>query len=365
MAPSRPPKPQLLTALLALCLVLTGCSSPTVEPEAPDDDGADATGGQAAEADSRPTYAPIPANARGPAIDSAKGYLVEEIEDGLYWVTDGIYQVIFLTTGQGVIVIDAPPNLAAALPAAIAETTLEPVTHVVYSHTHADHIAAAGIFSSPTVEFIAHEATAAHLATQNDPGRLVPYGTFVGGGPVPEPTITFAESYTLTVGSQTIELHDLGPAHEPGNLFIWAPAQKVLMLVDVIFPGWAPFFDLAIAEDVPAFLAAHEQVLEFEFETFVGGHMTRLGTRADVERQQEYVLDLRQNAATALQTVDLMALVAELGMENPWALFGTYLDDVAVECARLTSDAWVGRLGGVDVVAHSHCGVMVESLRVD
>ena len=36
---------------------------------------------------------------------------VREINNGLYWVTDGTYQVMFLTTGKGVIAVDAPPNL--------------------------------------------------------------------------------------------------------------------------------------------------------------------------------------------------------------------------------------------------------------
>jgi len=55
--------------------------------------------------------APLPDAARGPAIDFTKGYLVEEIKDGLYWVTEGAYNTIFLTTGEGVIVVDAPPTI--------------------------------------------------------------------------------------------------------------------------------------------------------------------------------------------------------------------------------------------------------------
>ena len=38
----------------------------------------------------------IPENAKGPAIPS-KGYLVEEIRDGLYWVTDGVYNTMSLS----------------------------------------------------------------------------------------------------------------------------------------------------------------------------------------------------------------------------------------------------------------------------
>jgi hypothetical protein len=42
----------------------------------------------------------IPEKAKGPAIPS-KGYLVEEIRDGLYWVTDGVYNTMFLVSDEG------------------------------------------------------------------------------------------------------------------------------------------------------------------------------------------------------------------------------------------------------------------------
>src|SRR5690349_20651698 len=41
--------------------------------------------------------------------------------------------------------------------------------------------------------------------------------------------------------------HYKGVNHERGNILIYAPTQKVLMLVDVVFPDWVPFRDLAIA----------------------------------------------------------------------------------------------------------------------
>ena len=53
----------------------------------------------------------IPNMAKGPAINPAKGYLVQEIRDHLYWVTDGSYNTMFLVTDKGVIVVDAPPTI--------------------------------------------------------------------------------------------------------------------------------------------------------------------------------------------------------------------------------------------------------------
>src|SRR3712207_8781371 len=51
-----------------------------------------------------------------------------------------------------------------------------------------------------------------------------------------------------------------------GNIFIHVPRQRVLMLVDVIFPGWVPFSHLALSMNVPGFIKAHEQALSYEFE---------------------------------------------------------------------------------------------------
>ena len=168
-----------------------------------------------------PSVAPIPNAAFGPAIPQDKGYLVEEIGDGLYWLTEGIYQVMFLTTSEGVIVVDAPPSIGENLLKAVAEVTDEPITHVIYSHSHADHIGASGMFPRDAT-YIAHEETAAQLERSNDPDRAFPYGVFVGGSGVPIPTVTFSDNFTLEVGNQTLELSYMGPAHEPGNIFIYA-----------------------------------------------------------------------------------------------------------------------------------------------
>jgi glyoxylase-like metal-dependent hydrolase (beta-lactamase superfamily II) len=294
--------------------------------------------------------APVPEAARGPAIPET-GYLVEEIQDGLYWVTDGAYQAMFLTTGEGVILVDAPPSLGPKLAQAIADVTDEPVKYVVYSHHHADHVGAAGQFAE-TATYIGHEATAALLSRDNDPNR-------------PVPTVTFADSYELTLGDQTLQLDYHGSNHEPGNIFIYAPKQKVLMVVDIVFPGWVPFVDLALAEDIPGFIAAHDQIPAYDFDTFIGGHLTRLGTREDVETAKEFVLDVKANAAEALQTVDFMAIAQHVGFENQWALFDAYLGAVAHTCAEATIPKWQDRLGGADVFTEGHCWAMMESLRVD
>ncbi len=300
-------------------------------------------------------FAPVPQAAMGPMVDQQMGYLVEELGDGLYWLTEGVYHTMFLTTGEGVIIVDAPPRIGENILKAVASVTDEPITHVIYSHTHSDHIGAAGLYPAG-VTIIAQEATAAHLAAKNDANR-------------PVPTQTFADSLTLSVGSQTLQLDYHGVNHEPGNIFIYAPKQKVLMVVDIVFPGWTPFPDLALAEDVDGYIAAHDQILGYDFDHYIGGHINRLGTRSDVEIQKEYFNDIVQAAGKANGAMDFDAAFGEAkergGENNTWAFVKILFDNIARQCADEVEAKWGDRLGGVDIFTFDHCWKISEHQRID
>src|SRR5258706_3720419 len=88
------------------------------------------------------TVGSIPEAARGPARDLSGGLAVEEIGDRLFLVTDGDYQAMVADTGHGVVAFDAPWGKEYL--AAIRRVSPAPVTRVVYSHSHYDHIGGAG-----------------------------------------------------------------------------------------------------------------------------------------------------------------------------------------------------------------------------
>ena len=71
---------------------------------------ASSRGSGAVSADALPDYAPVPRSALGPAVND-QGYYVGRVERNLYWVTDGTYQSAFLTTPDGVVLLDAPPTI--------------------------------------------------------------------------------------------------------------------------------------------------------------------------------------------------------------------------------------------------------------
>jgi glyoxylase-like metal-dependent hydrolase (beta-lactamase superfamily II) len=286
-----------------------------------------------------------------PAIPPEKGYFVQEIRGGLYWVTDGLYNTIFLVSSQGVIAIDPLPNLGERYLKAIAEVTDKPITHVIYSHEHTDHIGASYLFPKSAV-YIAQKKTGEILARRNDPRR-------------PVPTLTFDETYTLAVGDQTVVLDYKGPNHESGNIFIYAPRQKVLMLVDVIYPGWMPYKNLGIAEDVPGYIEAHHDALSYDFDTFVGGHVDRLGTRADVETSLELVTDLQNTVTAEVKKLAFPVYLKQISSsKHRWERHNDYELALVDNCYDQLFQKWNSRLRGGNSYLKDNCWQMLESLAV-
>src|SRR5678815_1111376 len=85
-------------------------------------------------------YQEVNESAKGPSIDPQKGYRLQKLGAGLYMITDNAYQSMFMVYEKGVVVVDAPPPFAQNIRRAIAEVTDKPITHLIYSHSHADHI---------------------------------------------------------------------------------------------------------------------------------------------------------------------------------------------------------------------------------
>ena len=96
--------------------------------------------------------------------------------------------------------------------------TNKPITHLIYSHAHLDHIGAAGIFPD-NVTIVAQQETADEL--QSNEHRFKHTSAIP-----PVPTMTFPKNMTMQVGNQTLELDYYGNNHLPGNIFIYAPKQK-------------------------------------------------------------------------------------------------------------------------------------------
>jgi glyoxylase-like metal-dependent hydrolase (beta-lactamase superfamily II) len=301
-----------------------------------------------------PDYAPIPKSALGPALNE-QGYYVGRVERNLYWVTDGVYQSAFLTTRDGVVLLDAPPTIGNNLRRAVDEMAAangvsNKITHLVYSHHHADHVGASSLFDR-NVTRIGHEETRRLLLRDNDPAR-------------PVPDEIFEDRRTLEIGGERIELAWRGSNHTPDNIFIHLPDHDTLMLIDIVNVGWAPFGIVNLSEDIPGYIEAPATALSYPWTHFIGGHLGRLGTRDDVVLHQRYMADIVENVKSAMGKVDPTPYFQKYG-DNAWAAVKGYLDEITDVAAAPVIAKYTGELAAADVYTASTTFWVMESLRLD
>jgi glyoxylase-like metal-dependent hydrolase (beta-lactamase superfamily II) len=307
-----------------------------------------------ASADTLPDYAPIPPSALGPAVN-AQGYFVGRAEKNLYWVTDSAYQAAFLTTRDGVVLFDAPPSIGHNLQRAIDQIAAEngvsnKVTHLVYSHHQADHIGGSSLFGKHVVRIGQVQARQLR-ASENDPAR-------------PVPDVTFKTHRTLHVGGERIDLVWHGTNHTPDNIYIHFPDHDTLMLVDIFLPRWVPFDSFNLNEDVPGSIAAPDTAVAYPWKHFIGGHMGRLGARADMVLYQQYVNDIIDAVKKALAAVDPTPFFAKYG-NNVWAASQQYLAAVVAYASGPVIKKYLGVLAAADVYTTSTTFAILESIRLD
>jgi glyoxylase-like metal-dependent hydrolase (beta-lactamase superfamily II) len=301
-----------------------------------------------------PDCAPIPGSAVGPAVNE-QGYYVGQVEGTLYWVTDGTYQSAFLTTSDGVVLFDAPPTIGHNIQRAVDEIASangvsNEVTHLIYSHHHADHAGASSLFGR-NITRIGHEETWKLLLRDDDPAR-------------PPPEETFQDRGTVEVGGERIELAWHGSNHSPDNIFIHLPDHDALMLVDIVNPGWAPMCLSKLTEDVPGYIEAPDLALTYPWKHFIGGHMGRLGTRDDVATHRRYMADIADSSRKALDTVDPTPYFVKYG-GNSWAAVRSYLDAITAAAAKPVIEKYTGVLAAADVFTASTTFHVMQSLRLD
>jgi glyoxylase-like metal-dependent hydrolase (beta-lactamase superfamily II) len=303
-----------------------------------------------------PDYAPIPPSALGPALND-QGYYVGRVERNLYYVTDGVYNCAFLATRDGVVLFDAPPSIGNNLRRAVDEITAEEglpntVTHFVYSHHHADHGAAAFLFDGDVTR-IGHEETRRLLLRDDDQAR-------------PLPDVTFADSYTLEVGGERVELAWHGPNHSADNIYIHFPGHDTLMFIDVVNAGWVPIYNTNLSDDVIGYMGAPAIALSYPWTRLISGHLGRLATRDDVAVHQQYIADIDASAKEALAAVDPVPFYAHY-WPNVWAGVKAHLDTVTERAAAPVIAKYTGVLAAADieVFTTSTTFAIMQSWRLD
>lgn len=241
---------------------------------------------------------------------------------------------------------------------------------MVYSHDHYDHIGAATRFYNYARSTYA-DATILVWGTYST--RRVIKASKSKRAVLPN-VIVRERGRTLSLGKGLNVRMIMMGGHSGQDLALYIPPHAgepgIVLYVDVVFPRWSPFLNLALSEDVTAYEEAHLKVMKLDFDIFVGGHV-RIGNKQDVRENLQFTRDLLAAAETSISSLTGLDFVAagvgktgdpsapEFG--NVW--FAT-IDVVRrlqiAGCYRIILEKWGCRLAGLDITGSSHCFTAVS-----
>jgi len=245
-------------------------------------------------------------------------------------VADGVYAAIrtepagmmfdansvFIVNDQDVVVVDTniTPSSARASLAALRKITSKPVSHVINTHWHDDHIIGNQVYREafPEATFIGQVSTREELPTVGAANRrlLLERGPQIvtqlkvsvdqqismTGGPLTDeervsylsdadaanryfaeapkfevvlPTIAVTDHLTLTRGKRTIEVLYFGRAHTAADLVVHLPADRLAITGDLVV---SPIPLVGSTSHPLEFGAALEQLLALKPSMIVPGH---------------------------------------------------------------------------------------------
>jgi glyoxylase-like metal-dependent hydrolase (beta-lactamase superfamily II) len=240
-----------------------------------------------AHADYQPPSATVPLNP-GDKIENlypmqiSEPYLLQRLTQNSYWVSVKGYAALFYVGDEGVLVID-PLGFGAGdgLLTAIESVTPLPITALVYSHYHLDHIgdAATLVESNKKMKIYASVTTAAHAQKYDE---------------LPLPTEIIAEpSGKFTFEDITIEMHTPPKGHSDDDSIIYIPSESLVHFVDMINPDQMPYLNFAGVEDFNAYQDNLKYLLTLNWTMMNAGH-GNVGSKQDVQFVLTYIEELKQ-----------------------------------------------------------------------
>ena len=213
-------------------------------------------------------------------------YILQKIGERTYYVQRYFYSTTFYVGDKGVLLFDGPEGRGKYLLQAIRDVTPLPVTALVYSHYHVDHIGDSPFWNDEAkkegvnLRIIASKATAEKMQFMNS--RL----------PVATQVLSKKDDQ-FKFEKQTIELHRFVKAGHTDDHSVWLLKQeKVAHSPDLLNPDQLPMMGFAVSDTLVYHDSNLRQVEMLDWKYFIGGH-GNIGSHDDFKFQRQFLNDLR------------------------------------------------------------------------
>jgi len=211
---------------------------------------------------------------------------VEKLHDNLFVLRGGGGNTAVFITADGITVVDSKnPGWGQPILAKIKELSPKPVTLLINTHTHGDHV-------SGNVEFPANVDVVVQANTKANMEKMPIFADNANRGMAKR---TFTDRMTIGKGADEIDLYYFGPGHTNGDAFVVFPALRTMHAGDIFANKGLPLIDgdnggsvLHIADSLNKAHAGIKGV-----DTIINGHMPAQTTWADLkmfaELQQDFL----------------------------------------------------------------------------
>jgi glyoxylase-like metal-dependent hydrolase (beta-lactamase superfamily II) len=269
---------------------------------------------------------------------------VEKVKDNLFVLKGGGGNTTVFVQSDGITVVDTKnPGWGAPILAKIKELSPKPVTTIINTHTHGDHVSGNVEFPA-TVDVVVQENTATNMKAMkavtglSKPGAPPPVNIFEQNQGRGLPKRTFKDRMTLFKGPDQIDLFYFGRGHTNGDAWVLFPTLRVVSAGDIVSGKNLPLLDannggsgLEIGDTIAK---AHEAFSKVA-DTVVTGHSVNM----TMPELQEYATFNREFA-------DAMRAAKKGGqgveeVVKTWQMPAKYQGYQAAAEARLRSNAQV------------------------
>jgi len=189
---------------------------------------------------------------------------IKNVRGNLYVIPGaGGNTTVFVTQG-GVVLVDTKlANNGEAIMNQVRTVTDRPVSMIINTHSHPDHIGSNDYFPA-SVEVVTHENTRKWMAANAK----------VAANPAVMPDKTYTDTLTLGSGPDRIDLRYFGAGHTDGDAFVVFPSVRAMAAGDIFAWKMSPLIDPAAGGSVVALPDTLEKAVKgiANVDTVIEGH---------------------------------------------------------------------------------------------
>ncbi len=284
---------------------------------------------------------PSPPSLQGGQAPAPMVVEVEKLKDNLFVLrgTGGGGNTAVFVQANGVTVVDTKnPGWGQPILAKIRELTSKPVTMIINTHTHGDHVSGNVAFPA-SVDIVTHENTKTRMSEWKPYyGRKEPPpNVFKGSNGQGLPKRTFKDRMSIGSGSDQVDLYYFGRGHTDGDAWVVFPSLRTLHAGDIFSGKNLPFLDanngasgVAIGDTLQK---AHDGIKNVD--TIISGHSVQM-TRADLAEYAAFNREFLNDVRAAIKAGKTVADVA-----STWKMPAKYAGYTAPMPERLRDNVQV------------------------